>query len=89
MSDLTAPDPASPEANQILYAPLSSGSEIVTSAAVSSSGQFLAVGTSGGAVGQYAKPSAVAIGAFHRCRSDEGMKSTELYKVNEVTISSH
>lgn len=88
MSDLTAADPTSPEASQVLYAPLSTGSEIVTSAAVSSSGQFLAVGTSGGVVGQYAKPSAVAISAFHQDHSGSGMKSTELYRVNEVSVSS-
>ena len=83
VSDLTAADPSSPESHQLLYAPLSSTNEIVTAAAVSSSGQFLAVGTSGGVLGQYAKPSAVAINNFHQ--SSEGMKSTELYRINEVS----
>jgi len=83
VSDLTSADPSSPESHQLLYAPLSSANEIVTAAAVSSSGQFLSVGTSGGVLGQYAKPSAVAINNFHQ--SSDGMKGTELYKINEVS----
>lgn len=86
MSDLTAADPSAPESHQLLYAPLSSANEIVTATAVSSSGQFLSVGTSGGVLGQYAKPSAAAISAFHQ--SHEGMKGTELYRINEVCLVS-
>lgn len=89
MSDLTVADPTHPAASQLLYAPLSTANEIVTSAAVSSSGQFLAVGTSGGVLGQYAKPSAVAIAAFHQDHTGNGMKSTELYRVNEVSVLFH
>lgn len=81
MSSLTA-DPNAPEAHQMLYAPLSDASEILTAAAVSPSGQFLAVGTSSGTVGQYVKPSVVAMSAL--AQRPQGMKCTELYRVNEV-----
>lgn len=83
MNDLTAADPNGSDAQQTWYAPLSTANEIVTAAAVSSSGQFLAVGTSGGVLGQYSKPSAAAISNFHQ--GSDGMKSTELYRVNEVS----
>lgn len=70
--------------DQVLYPPLSSANEIVTAAAVSMSGQFLAVGTSGGAFGQYVKPSVAVVTALNE--RPEGMKSTELYRINEVHI---
>lgn len=69
--------------DQVLYPPLSTAHEVVTAAAVSQSGQYLALGTSGGAFGQYVKPSMLAVSALHE--RPEGMKSTELYRVNEVS----
>ena len=68
----------------MLYAPFSDSSELITAAAVSPSGQYLSVGTSGGAVGQYIKPSITAMETFYH--SPHGMKSTELYRVNEVSL---
>jgi hypothetical protein len=51
-------------------------------------GQFLAVGTSSGAVGQYIKPSAVSIAAWlQNAENGEGLRTTELYRVNEVSCS--
>ncbi len=78
-----------PQAQQQLYSPLSDASEILSAAAVSPSGQFLAVGTSRGALGHYARPSIAAVNTL--AMSEMGMKSTELYKVNEVsqTLDNH
>jgi hypothetical protein len=51
-------------------------------------GQFLAVGTSSGAVGQYIKPSAVSTAAWlQNAENGEGLRTTELYRVNEVGCS--
>ena len=88
MSNLLAADMHSPEAQQLLYAPLSGANEMVTAAAVSSSGQFMCVGTSAGTVGQYVKRSEASLAAFQQQQRQEGqeggMRSTELYKVNQV-----
>ena len=87
MSSLTSLDPTSPDAAQVLYAPLTTSHELVTAAAVSPSGQFLAVGTSGGAVGQYVRFSNKAIEELqHESNSGDGMKSTQLFRVNEVRV---
>jgi hypothetical protein len=49
-------------------------------------GQFLAVGTSSGAVGQYLKPSSVSTAAWlQNAENGEGLRTTELYRVNEVS----
>jgi hypothetical protein len=51
-------------------------------------GQFLAVGTSSGAVGQYLKPSSVSTAAWlQNAENGEGLRTTELYRVNEVGCS--
>jgi hypothetical protein len=51
-------------------------------------GQFLAVGTSNGAVGQYLKPSSVSTAAWlQNAENGEGLRTTELYRVNEVSCS--
>jgi hypothetical protein len=43
------------------------------------------VGTSSGAVGQYLKPSSVSTAAWlQNAESGEGLRTTELYRVNEV-----
>lgn len=79
---MTVADPLLDDSStQLLYAPLQAAHDLVTSVAVSSSGQFLAVGTSSGVLGQYSKVSGAALEAFH---SSDGMKSTELFRVNEV-----
>ena len=83
MSNLTT-DPTAPDGEQVLYAPLSDTHELLTAAAVSSSGQFIAVGTSAGVVGQYMKSSQRALEEFHLAGSD-GMRSTQLFRVNEVS----
>jgi hypothetical protein len=49
-------------------------------------GQFLAVGTSSGAVGQYLKPSTVSTAAWlQNAENGDGLRTTELYRVNEVS----
>jgi hypothetical protein len=49
-------------------------------------GQFLAVGTSSGAVGQYIKPSSISTAAWlQNAENGEGLRTTELYRVNEVS----
>jgi hypothetical protein len=69
---------------QLLYAPLHSADEVLSAAAVSSSGQFLAVGTSAGTVGQFVKTSPAALEQFHQSPAGQGTKATALYRVNEV-----
>jgi hypothetical protein len=69
---------------QLLYAPLHSADEVLSAAAVSSSGQFLAVGTSAGTVGQFVKTSPAALEQFHQSPAGQGTKVTALYRVNEV-----
>ena len=67
---------------QQFYAPLSDpASECVTAAAVSSSGQFAAVGTSSGAVGQYLRRRAHYP---EREQMERDLTVMETYRVNEV-----
>lgn len=76
-----AEDARSAQQQQVLYAPLNDIKETVTSAAVSISGQFLAVGTSSGTVGQYILPkeSRPTVSSYSGRRH-----SLEVFRVNEV-----
>lgn len=63
-----------PDAEQVVYAPLTSPTEAVSSIAVASSGQYLALGTSMGTVGQYVRTGGGV---------DDVLKGTALFKVND------
>ena len=67
-----------PDAEQVVYAPLTSPTEAVSSLSVASSGQYMALGTSMGTIGQYVRTGGSVDENF-----PDVLKGTALFKVND------
>lgn len=67
-----------PDAEQVVYAPLTSPTEAVSSISVASSGQYMALGTSMGTIGQYVRTEGSVNENF-----PDVLKGTALFKVND------
>jgi len=67
-----------PDAEQVVYAPLNSPTEAVSSISIASSGQYVALGTNMGTIGQYVRNG----GSIEEHFSGV-LKGTALFKIND------